>query len=223
MQSADIRPILDSELASAGVVLPAEAVDRLASHARMVAKWNHAVRLVGSAEPAVLVKRHILESLAILPFIHEPRGALLDVGSGNGFPAIPLKCAQPDLRLAMMEPTVRKGVFLQNVIHELRLTDAMVIRGRVDSPNDLSRYGRWDCITMRAVAAIPAVLTGAPAALRPSGRLFFLVGEAGRDQVLRQLHQSLTLLADTTLPGMKASFLLVIGMNSPGPVSPTVH
>src|SRR5688572_28795889 len=167
MNEATLRSLLQAELTKSSVELPEGAVDRLLLHARLLQKWNKAVRLVGSTDPEEIVRRHIMESLALVPFIHEPRGGLIDIGTGNGYPAIPLKCALPHLRLAMMEPTMRKAVFLRTVAADLQLTDATVLRDRVDRPADLARYGKWDCITMRAVAAIPAIMAGAPSALRP--------------------------------------------------------
>jgi 16S rRNA (guanine527-N7)-methyltransferase len=224
MNDAPLQSLLQAELDQAQINLPDGAVERLLMHARLLVKWNKAVRLVGSTEAETLVRRHIVESLALLPFIHEPRGGLLDIGSGNGYPAIPLKCALPDLRLAMMEPTMRKAVFLRTVIADLRLTDAEVLRDRVDRPADLARYGKWDCITMRAVAAIPSIMTGAPAALRPGGRLLFMVGDAGRDQVLRGLRGDLSVLGDSRLPGTKGSHLVVVGAGTiVPPGSETVH
>ena len=224
MNEPALIDLLRTELAAGGPELDDKALGRLVDHARLLVKWNRAVRLVGSTDTATLARRHILESLALLPYIHEPRGSLLDIGSGNGYPAIPLKCALPDLRVALMEPTMRKAVFLRTVISDLGLTDAEVFRARVDRPGDLSRHGRWDCITMRAVAAIPAVMTGATSALRPSGRLLFMVGDAGRDQVLKLMRDPLALLGESRLPGTRGSHLVVIG--SAGPLiepSETVH
>src|SRR5688572_19869217 len=224
MLDPQLLSLLQGELASANLPLGEEAVARLYAHARLLVKWNKAVRLVGNTDPETLVSRHIMESLALIPFIHEPRGSLLDIGSGNGYPAIPLKCALPDLRLAMMEPTMRKSVFLRTVIADLKLTDAEVLRTRIDRPVDLTRYGRWDCITMRAVAAIPAVMGGAPQALRSGGRLLFMVGDEGRDQILRALTPDLSVLGDVRSPGRHSSHVVVVGLGKgTAPDSETVH
>ncbi len=206
------RPLLEAEARQAGLNLAESCLDRLEAHYKLLIKWNRAVRLLGDTNPDIVVRRHVLESLLLLPFIHEPRGALLDVGSGNGFPAIPLKCALDDLRLGMVEPTRRKSLFLSAIISELRLAETEVHRMRVDRPRDLTRLGKWDCITMRAVAAIPAVVEGAPAALREGGRVLLLVGEAGRAEALARVSAPLEVVAEERLPGKKSSYLLVIGL-----------
>ena len=222
MLQPEFRSLLQAESSRAGLQLEAGCLDRLTCHYQLLVKWSRAMRLVGSTDPATVVGRHILESLSLLPYVPEPRGSLLDIGSGNGFPAIPLKCALPDLRLGMVEPTIRKGAFLTTAIAQLGLTDAEVIRGRVDRQRDLARLGRWDCITMRAVAAIPAVLSGAEQALRPGGRLLFLVGCQGRDEIYRRLTPTLELHAVHQLPGTRASFLAVVTLNHRDS-STTVH
>ena len=191
------------------MTLSAACVDKLVAHYWLLTKWNRAVRLVGDTDPQVVVRRHIMESLALIPFIHEPSGSLLDIGSGNGYPAIPLKAAMDQLRLAMLEPTVRKGAFLNAAISEAHLTDASVIRGRVDRPKDLARWGRWDCISMRAVAAIGPVLDGAAQALRPSGRVLLMLGAAGREQAISRMSGPLRLIVDSRLPETRASWIVV--------------
>ncbi len=215
MAPDDVRLLLDSGIAAAGVAMPPGGLDRLERHFSLLVKWNRAVRLVGSTEARTVIERHVMESLALLPWVHQRAGSLLDIGAGNGYPAIPIKCALPELRLGMMEPTLRKSIFLETVARELQLTDTTVIRARVDRPHDLSRYGRWDCISMRAVAAARTVMAGAAAALRPGGRLLFLVGSSGRQEILGAIAEPLRLVADQLLPFRRSSFAVVLELAAP--------
>lgn len=222
MRDVRIRSLLLAEARRRSLTLPADCLDRLVAHDRLLTRWNRAVRLIGSTDPEEIVQRHILESLALLPLVREQRGSLLDIGSGNGFPAIPLKCALPDLRVGLMEPTVRKGAFLRAVIADLKLADTEVIRDRIDRPADLARYGRWDTVTMRGVAAIPVVMEGALEALRPGGRLIFLVGEEGRAQILSRLTPPLVLAGDDRLPDRRSAYAVVLQL-APPDSEQTVH
>lgn len=211
MKPAEFRSLLEAETAQAGLHLEAAQIDGIAAHYQLICKWNRAVRLIGDTDPARAIGRHILESLQLIPLIPDKRGSLLDIGSGNGYPAIPVKCALPMLRVGMLEPTIRKGVFLRAVVAELGLSDCEVIRGRVDAPGDLARLGRWDCITMRAVAAIPAVLKGGGAVLRAGGRILLMVGESGRDLAVRSIEAPLALIG-VERPSMdRASYIVVAG------------
>jgi len=215
MQPAQFRSLLEAETAAAGLALEPACLDRLTAHQRLLVKWNRAVRLIGDLDPLTIIRRHIIESLRLIPFILEPRGALLDIGSGNGFPAIPLKAALDQLRLVMLEPTVRKSQFLRTVISDLKLSDTTVARERVDKPRDLVKLGRWDCITMRGVAAIPAVIEGAASALRPNGRVLFLVGDAGRREIEKRIQPPLEIVALQPLPSTQASFIAAVELRRP--------
>jgi len=207
---ARFRRQLEDEVSHSGIDLPEGCLDRLTEHYRLLVKWNRKVRLVGTTEPAEIASRHTFESLVVVPHIAEPRGSLLDIGSGNGFPAIPLKCALPDLRVVMMEPTLKKGAFLDMAITALRLPDTSVVRDRVDRASDLLRHGRWDSITMRAVAAIRPVLSAAPGVLRAGGRVLLLVGRRGRDETAALALPPLNLVKVIPQPGRDASWLAVV-------------
>jgi len=169
--------------------------------------------LIGTTDPAEVVRRHTLESLALLPHIPLEAGSLLDIGSGNGFPGLVIKCVREDLELVLLEPTHRKAVFLEQVVVALGLERVQIMRARVDRPGDLLLPGkpaRWGCITMRAVSAFDPVMRGARDALRPGGRLLLPVGRAGREEVLGLMGAGLKIAAEVRLPHRDSSWLLVI-------------
>ena len=210
---ARFRSLLEAEAGRAGLELTKAHFDRLQAHYALLEKWNRAVRLIGTTEPDEVVRRHTLESLALVPFVPADSDSLLDIGSGNGFPAIPVKCVLENLRLVMMEPVAKKVTFLEQVIATLAIKDASVLRARIDKPGDLrgeTDDANWDCITMRAVAAIPSVMRGCPDALRPGGRLLVLTGESGRTEIRRLLRPPLELMAEQRLPHMRASYIVAI-------------
>lgn len=208
------RAILVSESRRLGLNLEEKALGQLCAHYRLLVKWSRAVRLVGSLEPEEVARRHVIESLSLLPYISEPRGSLLDIGSGNGYPALPLKCFMPELRLQMVEPTQRKGLFLQHSAREMGLSDTTVVRARVDHARDLVRMGRWDCITMRAVAAIPLLMASGHHALRPAGRILLLLGERGRREALDLLVPPMRLVADAQPPAAPDSYLVAVELST---------
>jgi 16S rRNA (guanine527-N7)-methyltransferase len=210
---AAFRSLLEAEADRSGLSLGQECLDRLTSHYKLLSKWNTAVRLTGDLDPRVVVGRHISDSLSLVPHLHDPSGSLLDIGSGNGFPGIILKCVRPELRLTLLEPTIRKSVFLSEVISELGLTEARVLRARVDGRRDLIRLGKWDQITLRAVAAITTLVASGPDVLNPGGRILLLVGDARRAEAIRCLKPPLELLSDIKRPAMRSSYLLSIGLS----------
>ena len=108
--------------------LAAPITSGLAAYLALLGRWGTAVDLLGDMDEEELLAGHVREALAALPWLSE-EGALLDVGSGNGFPAVPLLLARPRLRGVLLEPRERRWAFLCEVVRELGL-DAEVVRSR---------------------------------------------------------------------------------------------
>ena len=121
---------LEAGLADLGLSLPAAARDQLAAYAALLYKWNKTYNLTALRDPAQAVSYHLLESLAVLPYL--PAGSLLDVGSGGGMPGIPLAIARPDLPVTLLDSNSKKSAFLQQAAIELVLANISVHGGRVE-------------------------------------------------------------------------------------------
>ncbi len=120
--------------------------EQLATFLTILGRWDHVTNLVGRVSPDDLMRHHVLESLAGAP--HLPGGGvLLDIGSGNGFPAIPMLVARRDVRGVLLEPRERRWAFLREVGRELGL-DVEIRRERV------SEHGGsgYEAASVRAVA-----------------------------------------------------------------------
>jgi 16S rRNA (guanine527-N7)-methyltransferase len=151
-------------LADAGV--DTRLVDPLVRYLQVLARWEGAVDLVGRVDAGTLLREHVLESLAGAGHAAE-RGTLVDLGSGNGFPAVPLLLARPGLHGVMLEPRERRWVFLREVVRELRL-DAEVRRERLDRHEG----GGYTVVSVRALGA-PVWAGGAARLLGPDGTLLW--------------------------------------------------
>jgi 16S rRNA (guanine527-N7)-methyltransferase len=126
----DPHASLAEGLAALGVVLPAAAREKLLAYAALLYKWNRTYNLTALRDPAQALSHHLLDSLAILPFV--PAGGLLDVGSGGGMPGIPLAIARPDLPVTLLDSNSKKSAFLQQAAIELALANISVHGGRVE-------------------------------------------------------------------------------------------
>lgn len=105
-------------------------VAKLARYLELVTEAQGRVRLVGSVEPEVLVKRHVGESVALLRLRPGISGRLVDVGSGAGFPGLVLALARPELKTTLVEATQKKAAFLQQAVAELGLGERVRIENR---------------------------------------------------------------------------------------------
>jgi 16S rRNA (guanine527-N7)-methyltransferase len=121
---------LEQGLLTLGLALSPAAQQKLLAYSALLYKWNRTYSLTALREQDKAVSHHLLDSLAVLPFV--PAGALLDVGSGGGMPGIPLAIARPDLRVTLLDSSSKKAAFLQQAAIELALPNISVHCGRVE-------------------------------------------------------------------------------------------
>lgn len=140
-----------ARLEKAGVNLSNDVEDRLRKHMALVREWSRVVSLVSVSDLAELETRHVIDSLSLVPVLVSrglASGVLLDVGSGGGYPAVPLAIVLPELRLVLLERSERKVGFLRKVQGALGLSGVEVRCGLFPKhAGDL----RPDAITARAV------------------------------------------------------------------------
>lgn len=139
--------------------------------------WNQRINLVSSKDIGRLAQRHFLESLAPLKLIPIKEGEeVLDLGSGAGFPGLPLKIARSDLLLSLTESIRKKALFLQKMVDLLRLSQTEVLWKRGEEL--IGR--RWDLILSRAALRIDDLLPLSLSLLRRGGRLLAF-GKGGQE------------------------------------------
>jgi 16S rRNA (guanine527-N7)-methyltransferase len=135
--------------------------------------------LVGPREAGRMWERHLLNSAVIAPAI--PTGStLVDVGTGAGLPGIPLALARPDLTVVLVEPLLRRTVFLAEVIEALELDQVRVVRGRAE---DLAGEVTGDAVTARAVAPLERLAGWCLPLARPGGSLLAIKGAQAEEEL----------------------------------------
>jgi len=135
------------------------------------------MNLTGLKDESMIARRHFLEPIAIADLLDD-RGRLVDLGSGNGFPAVPLKVLRPGLELVLVESSERKSAFLWAVIRELGLSGARVETRRVRRLDDLMDLLPCRYLTLRAIRADDLLKGKGIPILVPGGKgLFFVTPE----------------------------------------------
>ena len=133
---------LDRGVAELELELPEGTRDRLLRHLALLEKWNRVYNLSAIREPLDMVSHHLLDCLAIVPHLPpSPAGGVADVGSGAGFPGIPLALARPQWRVALNDASQKKCAFLRQAIVELDIPNASVHQGRVEQWRPQERFG----------------------------------------------------------------------------------
>lgn len=167
------------------------ACERLAAFLGLLLRANGEVNLVSRREavPETLVERHLADALEALPLLPlSGPGRLLDVGSGGGFPAIPLLLVRPDLEGVLVEATGKKARFLEEAVRSLGLT-ARVVNARFPDPalELMKNAAPCDLLTSRAVAGAGEIARKARPALRPGAVALFWTSEPLLPELRRAL------------------------------------
>lgn len=131
--------------------VPPSALAKMHTHLGLVRQWNPVVSLVSEGDVAFLEERHLIDALSLVPYVLQScgrSGSLLDIGTGGGFPVLPIKCVLPGLKIVLIERSARKVGFLQRATATLQLEGVQVIHGNF--PEALSKV-EATCVTARAV------------------------------------------------------------------------
>ncbi len=155
--------------------LAPEQIVNISSYIDVLLKWNARMNLTAIRDPEQIVQRHFGESLfaakRLVP--KDSTITMADLGSGAGFPGIPMKIYAPGLHSTLIEAHGKKAVFLREVCRGLTLTNINVFQGRAEDWNETA-----ELVTLRAVEKFEQVLPIAASLVAPSGRLALLIGGA---------------------------------------------
>ncbi len=149
------RDALKQAAARYGVVLSDEMTRQFALYADYLREYNQKVNLTAITDPEEISVKHFEDSLAILKYIEIPEGAsVADVGTGAGFPGVPLLIARNDLQLTLIEATGKKLVFIRSLLEKLGLSATLVHMRGEEAGRDPRFRESFDLVTARAVAEL---------------------------------------------------------------------
>ncbi len=141
------------------IALTPTQVNMFAAYEAILLEWNTKFNLTAITEHETICVKHFFDSLTCLRVIPEQgKFSLIDVGTGAGFPGIPLKIINPSIKLTLSESVGKKADFCRIAIEELRLTNAQVITGRAETIGQYKKFReRYDWAVARAVAPLPVL------------------------------------------------------------------
>jgi 16S rRNA (guanine527-N7)-methyltransferase len=152
--------------------LPDQAVLQLATLLGELRRWGKRINLTAILDPDKMVAAHILDSLAVRPFVEGPQ--VIDIGTGAGFPGLPLAIAEPDIEFTLLDGSGKKISFVQHMIGELGLTNAIAVKARAE---DYAPGNRFDTVIARALATVPRLVELSAHLVREDGQLLALKGK----------------------------------------------
>jgi len=178
--SRDMTELLRGCAQRLGVELDDNALDRFDSFGAELKKWNRKINLTAIRDDRDIIIKHFSDSLSLLPLLGKC-GSLLDLGSGGGFPAIPLKIVLPELSVVSVDAVEKKILFQRHTGRLLHLHDFTALHARGE---ELVRSyaGCFDWVVSRAFSDLPYFITLALPLIKDSGRIIAMKGREGREE-----------------------------------------
>ena len=211
------RDMLKNGAAAMNIPLTDAQLALFDRYAELLVEWNEKMNLTAITDPEGIVIKHFLDSLSLLCCVQIPRGALLvDVGTGAGFPAVPLQIARPDLKITLLDSLNKRLLFLQEVAAQLHLPMKTVHARAEEGGRNAQLREKFDVATARAVAALPALSEYCLPFVKKGGLFVAMKGPGGAAE-LAEAEKALRLLGghaeathERTLQDGSARTLIVI-------------
>jgi 16S rRNA (guanine527-N7)-methyltransferase len=176
--SEDLQGQIAAGCRSLQLAVSTAALAQLADYVGLLAKWSKVYNLTAVRQPQQMVTRHLLDSLAVVPFLIE--GSLLDVGTGAGLPGVPIAIARPDLAVTLLDANAKKLRFVRQAVAELRLGNVEVVQARMQE----YQPGRaFDMVISRAVSSLEELYRQSRHLLAPRGRMLFMKGALPEEEM----------------------------------------
>jgi len=207
-----MEQLLRDGLASLG--LPGEGVPALLRYAEALVETNKVMNLTAITEPVDIATLHFLDSAALLKLADFQNKSVVDVGTGAGFPGMPLRILEPSIRLTLLDSLNKRIDFLQNVCGELGLADVACVHARAEEFASAHRES-FDIATSRAVAALPLLSELCLPLVKPGG-WFLAMKAVDSDEELRSATHAIETLGgqlvrteNYQIPGTDVSHRLI--------------
>ncbi|NCB06083.1 MAG: 16S rRNA (guanine(527)-N(7))-methyltransferase RsmG [Clostridia bacterium] len=160
--------------------LTADQLALFETYYAMLADWNTRVNLTAITEPEDVAKKHFLDSLAAAPYL-KPNASIVDVGTGAGFPGLPLLIFRPDLKVTLMDSLQKRLTFLEAVLKELKL-NAELVHARAEDAGQNPKYREtFDVALTRAVSALPVLCELTLPLVKVGGRSIAYKGDSAEE------------------------------------------
>lgn len=209
--------LLERELKQIGIELDDYGLDRFDQYAERLVRWNEKVNLTAITDPDEIVIKHFVDSLYILKFIKmSPNQSLVDVGSGAGFPGLPLLIANPQLEVTFVDSVNKKLSFIKDALNNAGLM-ANIINSRAEELGRNSDFREsFDYVTARAVAPLRVLAEYCLPLVKPDGFFVSMKGSNGLQELtdaenaIKTLGGEVAKTAEYTLPNGDPRSIIIV-------------
>ncbi|MEX2160587.1 MAG: 16S rRNA (guanine(527)-N(7))-methyltransferase RsmG [Anaerolineales bacterium] len=201
-----------------GIRLSAEQLAAFDTYAVELVEWNRRFNLTSITDPQQIRVKHLLDSLSCwLALRQAPPDRMIDVGSGAGFPGVPLKILRTEIELTLVEATAKKAGFLEHIVQVLRLEKVTVLARRAEEVGQMAEHREtYDWALARAVAPLPVLAEYLLPLVRVGGFALAQKGKGARAEAqeakgaITKLGGELSELTRIEIPGLDEERSLVV-------------
>jgi 16S rRNA (guanine527-N7)-methyltransferase len=218
-----IKDILVKGTEEIGVTLTPQALESYLFYIKELKKWNRRINFTALRGEREIAVKHFLDSLTVAPYLQGAK-KILDIGTGAGFPGLPLKILSPSIELLLLESSQKKIFFLRHIVRGLKLKGVEIIHGRAQQKEIIEKYARHlDLVLSRALADLPTFLELAIPYTKKGGCILGMRGKRGEKELqdLNWERLGLRLIATKklTLPFLQAVRFLFLFQLQENPFS----
>ncbi|MEE9504478.1 MAG: 16S rRNA (guanine(527)-N(7))-methyltransferase RsmG [Thermodesulfobacteriota bacterium] len=216
--SKEMGIVLKEGAKEVGVSLSQEMIQMFFVYLKELKEWNQKINLTSHKEDKTIITKNFIDSLSLVPYLPS-RSSLLDLGSGAGFPGIPVKIAKPSIKVTLLEATRKKVSFQQHLIRSLGLSRINVIQGRAESlKSDSTLPASFDIVTSRAFSKLKKFLMLGEPFVKKGGCLVAMKGRQAEEElkdsqeVIKALSLHTSRKVELQIPSLKEErWLIFIG------------
>ncbi len=176
MENKEIKEILREGFLALNILPPNKFTDAFLTYLSELKKWNKAINLTGLTKDEEIIVKHFLDSLLYLYVIPESELSIADVGSGAGFPGIPIKIVRPDIKMYLIEASSKKAAFLRHIVKKIDIQNIDIIEKRVEEIKVNLEFPAVDIAVTRALFTVKEFIKKASHILKKDGKLILNKG-----------------------------------------------
>lgn len=189
MLNSELKEFFIDAAAKLEIEISEEQIEKFSKYGNLLLEWNKFINLTAVCEPKEVIIKHFIDSLTIVPYIKNQNSKnLADIGTGAGFPGIPVKIMRPDVEVVLLDSLGKRVNFLNTVINDLQLKGIKAIHARAeDGGRDKKLREKFDCVTARAVAPMNILLEYCMPFVKKDGCFVAMKGASEEDSYEKAL------------------------------------
>lgn len=198
-----------------GITLTEKQVQQFETLRDFLIEENEKYNLTGISDPREIEIKHFLDSLSVLPYMSPETKSLIDIGSGAGFPGLPIAIARPNIKVTCLESTGKKTEFIKRAIEKIGLSNVSIINGRAEEAGMKNVYREYfDVALARAVAGLPTLLEYALPFVQVGG--IFIAQKSTSETIensgnaLKELSGTIIKIVPVNIPNLSPRQLVIV-------------